>query len=88
MDVRSLFKEAMQKDEHTQEEFLEAFEEALGEDVLQSTFGELYKVLYGNHFNEELAKEAVQEMYNADAQGERVNKATTDEVAKKTWLDF
>lgn len=88
MKVKELFVEAMKRDKNFQDEFLETFEEALGEDAMEGTFEKLYKCLYGSHFIEPLAYEAVHGMYGMDSKGETYPKETTDDVAKKLGLTF
>ena len=88
LKVKNLFVEAMNRDEESQEKFLKVFEEALGEEVLESTFEPLYLSLFGSHFTKETATEAVEGMYNTESKGECYTKAQTDEVAKKLGLTF
>ncbi len=47
-----------------QENFFKKLEEVIGAPVMQKAFYPLYTCLYGEHFNSELAKEAVQGMEN------------------------
>lgn len=88
MKVRDLFTESMKRDKEFQDKFLQVFEDTLGHDVMENTFGELYLSLFGSHFIEETAREAVEGMYSAKSKGECYTKAQTDEVAKKLGLTF
>lgn len=47
-----------------QENFFKKFEEVVGAPVMQKAFYPMYTYLYGEHFNSELATEAVQGMEN------------------------
>lgn len=78
----------MKRGEKSQEDFFKVLEEAVGCEVLDSTFEPLYLSLFGSHFIEETALEAVQGMYNSESKGEYYTKAQTDELAKKLGLNF
>lgn len=47
-----------------QENFFKKFEEVVGAPVMQKAFYPMYVHIFGEHFNSELAKEAVQGMEN------------------------
>lgn len=89
MSLRMLFAEAMKKDKETQDKFLEIFEDCIGEEAMMSSYWNLYTFLYGSHFCESTAHEAVKGMENKDgSKGEIIPKSTTDEQAKRMGIVF
>lgn len=89
MSIRALFAEAMKKDKETQDKFLEIFEDCIGEETLAKSYWELYTYLYGSHFCEYTAYEAVRGMKNKDgSSGELVSKATAMDTAKRMNIVF
>lgn len=90
MKVQQLFEIAMDGtlNKEQQKEFIKRFEKSVGKKTLQKAFYTLYTYLYGEHFTEALAKEAVMGMESANSKGQTFSLEATVEVAKKLGLTF
>ena len=72
-----------------QENFFKKFEEVVGKPVMQKAFYPMYTYLYGEHFNSELATEAVQGMDNINGtKGETYTFSACVAAAEKLGLSW
>lgn len=91
METLKLFNTIMDEfsNKTEQENFFKKFEEVVGKPVMQKAFYPMYTYLYGEHFNSELATEAVQGMDNINGtKGETYTFPACVDAAEKLGLSW
>lgn len=91
METLKLFNTIMDEfsNKTEQENFFKKFEEVVGKPIMQKAFYPMYTYLYGEHFNSELAAEAVQGMDNINGtKGETYTFTACVDAAEKLGLSW